>query len=169
VTVFNVTGATLETIDPNGNTTVNTLDGHERTVKVKDPLGNVSSIAVDPAGLVLSSTDGNGKVSRYQYNKDTERTTTIDPNGHQSETVFNSLGQQEKGTGYFYFDAGRRNARAWFNRRPCLHASRLGSARQVFWNRGRSKLRSRRAGCQKATSGTTTPATIIRTPTTIVA
>jgi hypothetical protein len=48
--LFSVSGATLETIDANGNITVKTLDGNDRTVKLKDRLANVSTVTFDPAG-----------------------------------------------------------------------------------------------------------------------
>src|SRR5438034_5257957 len=37
--------------------------------------------------------DANAKATVYQYNKDNEGTATIDPNGHQMETVFDKKGQ----------------------------------------------------------------------------
>jgi RHS repeat-associated protein len=82
-TFFYPTGSVYGTFDANNNPpTTFTRDGEDRPLTEKDPAGNVSRMAYDPAGLLTATTRPSGATTDYLYNADEVQDVTIDPIGH---------------------------------------------------------------------------------------
>ncbi len=107
----------------------------------------------DGMGRVLTSTDGNGKVTTYTYDGDGRLLTTTDPTGAVTTNVYNTFGNLVQITdpngndGYFYYDgAGRRT----------LAIDSLGYATATSYSKDGEILQVARYGTAVSLTGITT-------------
>src|SRR5262249_32287283 len=104
--------------NPDGLTVSTTFDEDNRPIHVVDPTNGVTDIKYDPAGNVLSRTngrlvntytydalnrvqtltDGTGATTPYSYDEAGHTTKVTDPLGHFSTTHYDELGRADKVT-----------------------------------------------------------------------
>jgi RHS repeat-associated protein len=97
-TGYNAAGQVTQTTDAAGNTTYYQLNADGQTVKVTDPLGDVTQTEYDAAGRVVGQIDALGHTTRMFYDADGNLIKTIYPDGTSTSATYDADGQEASET-----------------------------------------------------------------------
>jgi len=92
INTYNAAGQLVTVTDARSNQTQYGYDAAGRQVTITDALGNVTTTAYNPDGTVASTTDANGGVTSYTYDELKRVTSVIDPLGNSTQTVYDATG-----------------------------------------------------------------------------
>jgi RHS repeat-associated protein len=97
------------------NVVTRTFDASERVVTATDHQGGITKYEYDEASNVTAVTDADGHTTRYEYDLLNRRTAVIDANGSRTQTAYNMRGEVisvtnplGETTSYKYDQGGRR-------------------------------------------------------------